>query len=272
MADIDALLNHLALFSEEELLAIEDNAVERTGTKGRVRCIIRNKLVSFTPEERVRQLWLNRLISHYGYPITSIRVEYPVTMGSDSSRSADIVVMDSDQPDSPYIIVEVKKPNEKQGKEQLHSYTNATGAPLAVWSNGAKMTVWNRRDPNYFVPIPRLPGKSQTIDDVWEDDWYISTLADKEEERQRLGMRATSLRYMIEDMEDEVLANAGVDVFEEVFKLIFVKLYDEVLSSRDPASRWPSVIATRQYNCTELYIPYWGMPDRSGPVSSLILI
>ena len=31
-------------------------------------------------------------------------------------------------------------------------------------------------------------------------------------------------------MEDEVLANAGVDVFEEVFKLIFTKLYDEYLS------------------------------------------
>ena len=34
-------------------------------------------------------------------------------------------------------------------------------------------------------------------------------------------------------MEDEVLANAGVDVFEEVFKLIFTKLYDEYLSQRD---------------------------------------
>ena len=34
-------------------------------------------------------------------------------------------------------------------------------------------------------------------------------------------------------MEDEVLANAGVDVFEEVFKLIFTKLYDEVQSRRD---------------------------------------
>ena len=34
-------------------------------------------------------------------------------------------------------------------------------------------------------------------------------------------------------MEDEVLANAGVDVFEEVFKLIFTKLYDEFLSQND---------------------------------------
>jgi hypothetical protein len=34
-------------------------------------------------------------------------------------------------------------------------------------------------------------------------------------------------------MEDEVLANAGVDVFEELFKLIFTKLYDEMESGRD---------------------------------------
>jgi type I restriction enzyme M protein len=34
-------------------------------------------------------------------------------------------------------------------------------------------------------------------------------------------------------MEDEVLANAGVDVFEEVFKLIFAKLYDEHKSQQD---------------------------------------
>lgn len=34
-------------------------------------------------------------------------------------------------------------------------------------------------------------------------------------------------------MEDEVLANAGVDVFEECFKLIFTKLYDEFESVRD---------------------------------------
>ncbi len=34
-------------------------------------------------------------------------------------------------------------------------------------------------------------------------------------------------------MEDEVLANAGVDVFEELFKLIFTKLYDELEGGRD---------------------------------------
>ena len=42
-----------------------------------------------------------------------------------------------------------------------------------------------------------------------------------------------SLRDLILEMEDEVLANAGVDVFEELFKLIFTKLYDELESGRN---------------------------------------
>ena len=43
-----------------------------------------------------------------------------------------------------------------------------------------------------------------------------------------------SLKEIITDMEDEVLANAGVDVFEEVFKLVFIKLYDELEGARNP--------------------------------------
>lgn len=42
-----------------------------------------------------------------------------------------------------------------------------------------------------------------------------------------------SLKGLIEEMEDEVLANAGVDVFEEVFKLIFTKLFDEMESGNN---------------------------------------
>ncbi len=34
-------------------------------------------------------------------------------------------------------------------------------------------------------------------------------------------------------MEDEVLASAGVDSFEEIFKLIFTKLYDELICAND---------------------------------------
>ena len=46
-------------------------------------------------------------------------------------------------------------------------------------------------------------------------------------------LKTKSLKRIIEEFEDEVLANAGVDVFEEAFKLIFTKLYDEFLSGGD---------------------------------------
>lgn len=46
-------------------------------------------------------------------------------------------------------------------------------------------------------------------------------------------MKQKSLKDIILELEDEVLANAGVNVFEEVFKLIFTKLYDEFKSQKD---------------------------------------
>lgn len=193
-----------------------------------IRCQIRKKDLLAKPEEIVRQLWLLRLVNHYKYPLERLAVEYPVTFGSDSSRRADIVIFDADRPTVPYVMIEVKQLKAKDGKEQLKSYTHATGAPLALWSNGGAPIVWHRKNPNYFVEIPDLPTASQSIDDIVGQPWTIATLIEKEKEREAEGARARSLRDLIVDLEDEVLANAGVDVFEEVFKLVFTKLYDEM--------------------------------------------
>ena len=58
----------------------------------------------------------------------------------------------------------------KDGKEQLKSYCHATGAPLALWSNGRDKTLWHRKNPNYFVEIPELPTATQSIADVAEQE------------------------------------------------------------------------------------------------------
>jgi Type I restriction enzyme R protein N terminus (HSDR_N) len=49
---------------------------------------------------------------------------------------ADIVVMDKDRPTTVYMLVELKKPKLKDGKDRLRSYCNATGAPISIWTNG----------------------------------------------------------------------------------------------------------------------------------------
>lgn len=126
----------------------------------------------------------------------------------------------------------MKQAKYTDGKEQLRSYAHATGAPLALWSDGILAEVSHRKNPNYFMPIHELPRADRTIEQVVDQPWTIQTLIDLEEERVKEGKFAWSLRDLIEDMEDEVLANAGVNVFEEVFKLIFTKLYDEMNSHR----------------------------------------
>ena len=223
------------LFSEEESRKLDARSF-RKKLRGKlvtcVTCLARKRDVKLTPEERTRQLWLSRLINRYGYPASRIGVEFPITFGRDTSKRADIVVFDADRPSVPYIVIEVKQPKLRDGKEQLRSYAHATGAPLAMWSNGIQAEVWHRRNPNYFVSIHDIPRASQTIEDIVNQPWTIQTLIEKENERERAGSKARSLRDLIVEMENEVLANAGVDVFEEVFKLIFTKLYDELSHHR----------------------------------------
>ena len=235
MGKIIAEFSEFALFSEGEVNALYARVVMRE-SRGKhvpyVTCLVRDKEVQLKPEERTRQLWLARLIDKLGYARSRIGIEYPITFGRDSSKRADIVVFDADRPTVPYIILEVKQAKYKDGKEQLRSYAHATGAPLAVWSDGILAEVWHRKNPNYFMPIHELPRADQTIEQVVDQPWTIQTLIDLEDERVKEGKFARSLRDLIEDMEDEVLANAGVDVFEEVFKLIFTKLYDEMTSHR----------------------------------------
>lgn len=225
---IDHTLNS---FDPRELDDLETLLLEKND-RLYFRCPVREKDVLAKPEEAVRQLWILRLTKHYGYSMRRLAVEYPVTFGRDTSKRADIVVFDADRPTIPLIIVEVKQIKFKSGKEQLRSYTHATGAPLALWSNGTQTIVWHRKNPNYFVELPDLPTSSQTIDDIVDQPWNINTLIDKEIGRESEGSKARSLRDLIVDLEDEVLANAGVDVFEEVFKLIFTKLYDEMACYR----------------------------------------
>jgi type I restriction enzyme M protein len=220
--------NHnLLLFGEADIKALELK-IKVQKNKPYVDCIVREKEVQLKPEEAVRQLYTLKLINEYGYPKKRIRFEHPVQFGRET-KSADIVVFDKDRPTVEYIIVEVKKPKLKDGKEQLRSYCNATGAPIGVWTNGGQISHYNRKDPNFFEDITDIPKSDQTLEDILKErfTWRDLILKDK------IPNEGKSLKTIITEMEDEVLANAGVDVFEEVFKLIFTKLYDEQKSQKD---------------------------------------
>ncbi|TXJ59788.1 SAM-dependent methyltransferase [Brachyspira aalborgi] len=221
----------LDLFSEESIKYLENKIINKGSENNAnyyVSCLIREKEIKLNPEEIVRQLYLYKVINEYKYPKSRIQVEYSVHFGREVKR-ADIVIMDKIQITTPYIIVEVKKPKLKDGKEQLKSYCNATGSTMAVWTNGSQVSYFHRKDPNYFEPIPNIPISDKSLKDILQVDFTFDNLI----EIDILKTQKKSLKDIILDMEDEVLANAGVDVFEEVFKLVFIKLFDELEGARD---------------------------------------
>ncbi|MFH1347146.1 MAG: N-6 DNA methylase [Candidatus Margulisiibacteriota bacterium] len=170
------------------------------------------------PEEIVRQLWLYKLNKTYKYPVDRIDTEKSIHFGREiHAKAADIIVYKKDKV-TPYIIIEVKSPTEKKGIDQLKSYLSAEGAEIGFWSNGVGRVILYRPYPKeYSDTLPDLPTADQSIDDLLEAKKtlleYTTTKAD--------------LKKIVETMQELVLANAGVDVFSEVFKLIYAKLFDE---------------------------------------------
>lgn len=222
---------NLSLFSIKEINSLKGRLFTKF-FKGKespyVRCIVRDKDIQLKPEEIVRQLYASRLMNEYGYAKKRLAFEHTVNFGREK-KNADIVIFDKHRADTPYIIVELKKPKLKDGKNQLRSYCNATGAPVGVWTNGEQISHYHRKDPNYFEDITDIPKENQSLRDILSERFTLKDLIIKD----KIANERKSLKDIILEMEDEVLANAGVDVFEEVFKLIFTKLYDEHQSKKD---------------------------------------
>lgn len=233
----------LTQFSQEQIQSLEQSIIKKDDKAGHyIVCLVRKKEIKLTPEEAVRQLYVLVLRDNFGYSTDRMELEYAVSFGREKKR-ADIVIFDKNQTTTPFIMVELKKPKLKDGKEQLKSYCNATGAPIGIWSNGDSISYYHRKDPNYFEDIPEIPRADQKLSDILEERWTIDDLIKKD----KLVTERKSLKDLILEMEDEVLANAGVDVFEELFKLIFTKLFDEMQSGRNRSRH----LEFRNYGDTE---------------------
>lgn len=170
------------------------------------------------PEEIVRQLWVYKLMTNYKYGKDEIGLEVPVNFGTEvGTKAADIVVYTDDVKETPKIIIECKKPKRKDGIEQLKSYMNAKGAPVAVWSNGQDSIILYRPYPNnYEDTLSDIPAKGQEPKDVLDKKRTLSQLKTE-----------FNFKHIIQQLEELVLANSGKDEFNEIFKLIFAKIWDE---------------------------------------------
>ena len=210
---------------EKPSSATDEFTIFSVGTEEYIFCPVRNRAykVNSKPEEKVRQWWLYRLKEVYGYPFNQIGVEVKVKVGStEAKKAADIVVYQDMKKSRPRIFIEVKRPNRTDGIEQLKVYMNATGCRLGLWSNstpphayllriepkeGAEEATWRE--------LRNIPSRTEQLSDV------DTPIARKELEP------VTDFLGILSEAENYIKAHEGTNPFEEIFKLIFVKLYDE---------------------------------------------
>lgn len=207
-----------------------------------LKCLKRNKNIAAKPEEIVRQLMIYKLVNYYKYPIDRIDVEVDVQFGRDvGSKRADIVFYREDGC-TPYLMIEVKKPDVKDGLGQLKSYANATGAPILVLTDGKIQNNILRTDPNLFEDLPEIPKFNETVEDVRSRKIIYNDLEE-----------IANLKQLIYDLQEVVLANSGVNSFDEIFKLVYAKLYDEIETPRNENRRFRVIAgATNKENLNNI--------------------
>ncbi len=222
-------LNKLEVYEKEE----GKWYIKSYDSKGNEKLILNEETGKSAPEEIVRQLFLYDLIDHYGYPLQRIKIEERVTFGTEQKKRADIVIYQEDKI-TPWILVEVKAPNQKLNLQQLKSYLNAEGSPIGVGVNGKEIAILYRPYPKEFEDnLPDIPFETEyqevknadnpivgVTDIILNRKWTLKELEEENKE-------GHNLREKIEILEELVLANSGVNSFNEIFKLIYAKLYDE---------------------------------------------
>lgn len=123
---------------------------------------IRKKWVRLTPEEWVRQNFVQYLIRSKGYPSTLISLEKEIRLGEMKKRY-DIAVYKESRP---WLVVECKElnvPINQKVLEQILRYNARLTAAFLVLTNGRQHFGW-MISANEFQPLIRLP------------DWHESGL------------------------------------------------------------------------------------------------
>lgn len=187
---------------------------------GKIKCLITEKLRKETPEEFVRQEYINTLLSIYNYPKECIELEFPIKIGS-GTKYIDIAIFNSKKKsqDNVYIVVETKKKKETEGKEQLLSYVTATTANFGTWTNGEKIKYIHKIEgtPNEVNEIPDIPKYRESLDSIGHYN-------------KKDLVSATDLKSVFAKCNNYFYVNQGLTPdkrFREILKILFCKIEDE---------------------------------------------
>jgi len=206
-------------------ITLNGKIVEETIPVGKIKCFITGKLRKDTPEERIRQEVARSLVEEYGYRREDIDIEFPIRVGRRQKR-VDIIVFYEGRlhkQENAYILAETKaeniKPSHKEsGIDQLKSYLAVCiNAKYGLWvgSERIALEVVEREGRKEFVDIPDLPRRGEAAPPKPTRGWLVP---------------AINLKSVFKRIHNYIYANQGLQkdkAFEELLKLIFIKVYDE---------------------------------------------
>jgi hypothetical protein len=119
---------------------------------------IRKKSLILTPEEWVRQHWINFLINHLKYPRGLIALEKGMKYNQLQKRT-DLVTLD--RVGKPYLLIECKAPEvriSQKTMEQASVYHQEIKSEFLILSNGLEhIFLWYKSEENRFVQIKSCP-------------------------------------------------------------------------------------------------------------------
>lgn len=235
-------------FTQEDKDWINERISVRRDGKPGVKCVVRGKnsegdLFELNPEEIVRQYYAYKLITEYGYDKSQLDLEPAVFFSGgsvESNKRPDIMVYDSEHKEI-VMIIEVKRPRinnyhktwDKESStpyQQMYSYCSQKKSQLGVLVNGVSTPEFY--DFPYYenqLIIDRFPQNGEDIQE-WKDKRRFTLKQLMQSDR----LKTETLKDIILSVEQKFGANDSSEkAFEEIFKLIFSKLYDEKMSSRD---------------------------------------
>lgn len=189
---------------------------------------LRQKWIPLTPEEMVRQQYLQVLVKEYGFTHEQMAEEIDVTGRGSAQARADFVIwrtpQDKTLEKSPLIVVECKADNvtiDRAVYAQGENYARLTNAPFFVTHNHRETRYWrvlHEKMPKHVEEIDGIPHANATDKEIKELIERLKVF--KEDE-------FADLLHQCHNVIRNREKRDPVAAFDEIAKILFVKVFVE---------------------------------------------
>lgn len=198
-------------------------------SRNKIWCKVRQKYVSETPEEIVRQSIINDIISIYNYDIKNIKLEYPVKSSPSDNRKSvpvDIAILENGKSK---IFIETKKPGKlsKSNLNQLKDYmAYDSDVRWGILTNGTdKQFIEKTYDPSVsYKECFNIPSKGF---------YEISEEIKLNDLKKNVNLKNLFKNFRSYIAVNDIGTTRDEIIAEEIIKLVLCKTFDEKYTKKD---------------------------------------